>query len=61
MRVYKLDPAGRRSFVYGPADLDGSERSLVVTGGIDNEREPARWATALGLAIVRGASVRREP
>ncbi|GAA4981149.1 hypothetical protein [Actinopolymorpha pittospori] len=59
MHVYTLGPDGSRSYVHGPADLQGSTADLLVTGE-PSERQMSKWAVALGLAVVRGASVRRE-
>lgn len=58
MRVYTLGPDGLRR-VPGPADLQGVKDDLLVRG-FAPEHTAASWAQAIGLAVMRGASVRRE-
>lgn len=54
-------PAEPGQPVSGPADLApaGPGSLVVVRGTAERERASARWANALGSAVVRGASVRR--
>ena len=58
LQVYRSVPGSGNRFVYGPADLVGVSDDLVVVGEAD-ELEASRWAAAIGLAVLRGASVRR--
>lgn len=53
----------RPRFIHGPADLGttGHGATLVVAG-TPTDRDPARWASAIGAAVLRGANViRKEP
>lgn len=60
MQVYLVRPDSTRRFIYGPADLTDAEGDIEVRGAYDAE-EAARWAVAIGLAVARGANVRRLP
>lgn len=60
MRVFiSTDPelkVWRRAL--GPADLTGEARYVSVEGEA-SPAEAGRWASAISLAVARGASVRR--
>lgn len=58
MDVYRVAEDGSKTFVFGPADLDGVSDDLLVVGEIKRD-EMARWAAPIGLAVLRGSNVRR--
>lgn len=62
LRVYTARETERLRHVAGPGDLNAvGEGSKILVRGEPGPRDFAHWGGHLGAAVLRGASIRREP